>query len=251
MQRLTDEQIRSMFWLDEPEQWGWRGLSLLIPSIVTALGLFAFAVLAFSFTELHQLPDTFRRWLVVVGAFTLAAGGEVGTVFGVIEVYRKEARNAWDWSALVVSCCATFGAFLLAFAALLGVNATWSAGVRAWGPIAQGVLVALDGYGLFVELGLYLSSYDARVRKWRAEYTQFKREMLQGVYAHQHSTPAQDIGVTQHTSTPAQHTSTSNNGRLVCPHCGATHNTRGAPFTDIGLKRHITRCTRVMEEVTQ
>ena len=167
------------FWMEKPRMLGWRGLSLLLPSLVTAVGLCAFAVLAFSFTELTVLPEQFRTALVLTGAFALAMGGEVGTVFSVVEIYRKPERNFWDWSALVVSGAATFGAFLLAFAALLGVNSTWGPTVRMYGPIAQGILTAMDGYGLFVELGQYLGTYDVRMHNWQWAYDDYRKAQTQ------------------------------------------------------------------------
>jgi hypothetical protein len=66
-----------------------------------AVGFCAFAVLAFSFTELATLPATFRRWLVIVGSFALAIGGEVGTLAATIEIFRKRNKaEVWDWLAV-------------------------------------------------------------------------------------------------------------------------------------------------------
>lgn len=85
------------FYLDRPQMLGVRGWSLLIPSILAAIGFCAFAVLAFSFTELQSLPATFRRWLVIVGSFSLAIGGEVGTLSATVEIFRKRKRaEIWD-----------------------------------------------------------------------------------------------------------------------------------------------------------
>jgi hypothetical protein len=168
----------SDFWMEKPRALGWRGLSLLIPSLITAVGLCSFAVLAFSFTELQTLPPQFKKALVLSGAFSLALGGEVGTVFSVIEIYRKAHRSAQDKWALFISGSATIGAFLLAFAALLGVNAGWSDTVREWGPIAQGILTAMDGYGLFVELGLYLGTYDERRKFYEFKREEFRQALM-------------------------------------------------------------------------
>ena len=152
-----------------------RYWSLLIPAAFSALGFFAFAVMAFSFTEMALLPIGFRRGLVVVGAFSLAIGGEIGTLSNTIEVYRKSQTsrrdgyaeaNRWDWAGLVISLFATLGEFLIAFAALLGVSATWSSVVQMWGPIALGLMAALDAYVGFMEVGFYLASYDKRQVRW-------------------------------------------------------------------------------------
>lgn len=167
------------FYLDRPAMLGVRGWSLLIPSILAAIGFCAFAVLAFSFTELQSLPATFRRWLVIVGSFALAIGGEVGTLSGVVEVFRKRKRaEVWDWLAIVISAAATMAAFVLSFAALLGVNATWSEVVKLYGPIVLGVLAAFDAYSGFAEVGMYLSTYDDRMTEWQAQFDAFRRETL-------------------------------------------------------------------------
>lgn len=185
-------ETKTTFWKRPPAQPGHdlRFWSLLIPAAFSALGFCAFGVLAFSFTEL-QLLGSLRTWLVVIGAVSLAIGGEVGTLGATIEVYRKsqvlktkqrkdrqsgETRTIeysdavwWDWVGLVVSLCATFLEFVIAFAALLGVNATWGPTVRLYGPIVLGVMSALDAYVNFMEVGLYLSQYDKRYKKWEEE----------------------------------------------------------------------------------
>ena len=103
----------------------------------------------------------------MIGSFSLAFGGEVGTLANVVEIFRKNGQaQAWDWIGLAVSMLSTLAAFVLAFAALLGVQATWGATVKLYGPIVLGVLAALDAYAGFMEVGLYLSQYDARVLEW-------------------------------------------------------------------------------------
>ena len=139
---------------------GWRGYSLLIPSILSAIGLFCFAVLAYSFTELQSLDAGFRRWLVIVGAFTLAAGSEIGTLANVVDIYRKGGPRTWDWLALTFSLLTTIASFVLAFAALLLRDLLWITGALNYGAVVLGILAALDSYGGFMELGLYLSSRD-------------------------------------------------------------------------------------------
>lgn len=167
------------FYLEKPKMLGVRGWSLLIPSILAAVGFCAFAVLAFSFTELQSLPEAFRRWLVIVGSFALAIGGELGTLSATIEVFRKRKHaEAWDWLALAISALATMAAFVLSFAALLGVNATWSEVVKLYGPIVLGVLAAFDAYAGFAEVGMYLSTYDERMTEWQQAFDTFRRETL-------------------------------------------------------------------------
>ena len=108
--RITEQD----FYLDKPKMLGVRGWSLLIPSILAAIGFCAFAVLAFSFTELESLPAAFRRGLVIVGSFTLAIGGEMGTLSATVEIFRKRSKaEVWDWLALAISAMATVAAFIL------------------------------------------------------------------------------------------------------------------------------------------
>lgn len=152
--------------MTKPRALDTRGLSLLIPSILSAVGLFCFAVLAYSFTELHSLPAEFRRGLVVVGALTLAAGSEIGTLATVVDIYRKGGPRTWDWIALFFSLCTTVASFVLAFAALLLSNLQWVTAALDYGAVVLGVLAALDSYGGFMEFGLYLNSHDARLDQW-------------------------------------------------------------------------------------
>lgn len=169
------------FWMPKPSALGWRGLSLLIPALGSSVGFFCFAVLAFSFTEFEALPATFRRGMVLVGAFSLAFGSEFGTLSNVIDIYRKQQQSAWDWAALIISGISTFMSFLLAFATLLNVKATWSTSMQLYGPVILGILAALDSYGGFMEFGLYLNTYDKRFKQWQEAFLEFKRGALHGV----------------------------------------------------------------------
>ncbi len=167
------------FWLEKPTMMGLRGWSLLIPAAASSIGFFCFAVLAFSFTELSTLPADFRMALVLVGSFSLAFGSEVGTLSSVVEIYRKGERlGRWDKLALLISVLSTVGAFVLAFATLLGVKATWGVVVQLYGPVVLGLLAALDSYGGFMEFGLYLNGFDKRMQSWQRQFSDFKREHL-------------------------------------------------------------------------
>lgn len=164
------------FYLDRPSVLGWRGVSLLVPAVASAVGFFAFAVLGFGFTELGALPQWFRTGLVLVGAFALALGGEIGTLSNTVEIFRKHGRQTvWDWGSLAISVLATLAGFLLAFSALLGARARWADWLQLYGPVLLGMLAALDSYGGFVEFGLYLNSYDERMQVWRDQFEQWKR----------------------------------------------------------------------------
>jgi len=164
------------FYLEKPRPMGWRGWSLLLPSIVSAIGFTCFASIGFGFVEMDALGAGFRQTVVLLGAFSLAIGGEMGTVAQTVELFRKrDAARAWDWAGLVISVLASLSAFILAFAALLGVRATWGATVQMYGPIVLGCLAALDAYGGFMSTGLYLATFDERMNEWRAAYERFSR----------------------------------------------------------------------------
>lgn len=172
-EQVIKKLVRMGYLHPRPKFMGIRALSLLIPSIAAAIGFFAFAVLSFSFTELTTLPEDFRKYLVLVGSFALAFGGEIGTLTATVEIFRKretKTTSLWDWIALVVSGIASTASFILAFATLLGVKATWSETVQIYGPIVLGILAMLDAYGGFVEFGEYLGSFDNRLEDWRKEY---------------------------------------------------------------------------------
>lgn len=163
--------MKGTFWLPKPKSPGKdiRAWFLGIPCFASAVGFCAFAILAYSFTELQTLPADFRTNLVILGALTLAIGGEIGTLACVIEIYRKVClgdQTIWDWIALVLSLAATLAAFILSFAALLGAQASWSRNVQIWGPIGLGICAALDAYAGMLELGLLVGSFDKRVREW-------------------------------------------------------------------------------------
>ncbi len=195
--------------MNKPRALGWRGLSLLLPSILSAIGLFAFAVLAYSFTELRSLPAEFRRWLVIVGAFTLAAGSEIGTLFAVVDIYRKGGPYTWDWIALFFSLCTTVASFILAFAALLLRDLAWVTVALNYGAVVLGVLAALDSYGGFMEFGLYLNSYDSRLDLWErrsvAEAERHER-MLDIIKLPDGVTSVEAIPWPQAQSQPQEHT---------------------------------------------
>ena len=163
--------MKGKFWLPKPKAPGndIRAWFLGIPCFASALGFCAFAILAYSFTELQTLPPEFKTNLVIFGALTLAIGGEIGTLACVIEIYRKVClgdQTVWDWIALVLSLAATLAAFILSFAALLGAQASWSRNVQIWGPIGLGICAALDAYAGMLELGLLVGSFDKRIREW-------------------------------------------------------------------------------------
>ena len=168
------------FWKAEPKSPNKdvRSWSLLIPAIASVIGFFFIGVLAWGFTHIESVPGLVRN-STIIGAFALAFGGEVGTLATTVEIFRK-ARSGetvwWDWVGLAVSWAATAGAFVLAFALLLGEKASWSNVVQIWGVIVLGMLYALDAYAGFMQYGFYLASYDKRRKRWESELGTYIRK---------------------------------------------------------------------------
>lgn len=176
---MTTKNNEVTFWLEKPKALGWRGVSLLVPCIASVIGFCSFGVLGFSFTELATLPQGFRTGLVLLGSFSLAVGGEVGTLSSVIEMFRVgEKLRKWDKVALVISVLATVSSFLLAFSALLGATNTWASWLKVYGPVLLGVISALDAYGSLLEMGQYLNTFDKRMKQWQTAFEQFKKEQV-------------------------------------------------------------------------
>ena len=160
----------------------WRTLGLATPAILGVVGLMAFAILAYSFKELQLFNEYIRANIVIWGAVALAIGGEVGTLFTNIEIFRKVAKgtvNKWDWTAFATSVSATILAFLLAAAKLLEADVFWSDLIKQWGQILLIVVSALDQYAGQMELGLYMGSYDQRMHEWEVGFHAWLRQMAE------------------------------------------------------------------------
>lgn len=181
--QLTEAEKQSHFYLPRPRLLGFRSWSLLVPSLFSALGFGAFAVLAYSFTEVRNLPVAFRRIIILVGAFSLAIGAELGTLPAIVEIFRKAGSKGihtvrtWDWIGLGISLVATIMSFIFAFATILGEATNWSRSMQVWGSIAIGLAAALDSYVNFAEFGLYLSTFDDRIEAWDRQYASWRKEM--------------------------------------------------------------------------
>jgi len=169
---------KSNFYLPEPKRptrdpYAWL---LVGTSFAVALGFCLFAVLAYAFEELHNIP--FRTELVVYGAWALAIGGELSTPVCVFEIYRKlgtDDHSWWDWVALFASGLATLVVLLLATASLLNIDANWPELVKVYGPVLLMFAAALDGYAGFMECGLYLRRYDRRYHDWEEKYREWSK----------------------------------------------------------------------------
>ena len=157
-----------------------RAWGLAMPAVMGVVGLGAFALLAYTFKELDLIGQTIRSHIVLWGAVALAVGGEVGTLFTNLEIFRKvrqDQATKWDWSGLITSMLATVLAFLLAAARLLGADVVWSDFIKTWGQIVLILVSALDQYAGQMELGLYIGSYDTRHDEWEKDYHDWLEKM--------------------------------------------------------------------------
>ena len=149
---------RTAFWKPQPrEPWSdWRMHSMLIPVLVSAVGLFITGIFSFAFSDIVVIPGPTQSWMVIAGSALIIFGAELNTPFTTIEVFRKILRqeaNAWDTSALVVSLVGTVVNLLVTFASRLSLAAAWKGLLLNWGPLLAGFAVACDYYGALVELG--------------------------------------------------------------------------------------------------
>jgi len=158
--------------------------SLLLPSIVGAIGFFCYATIAFALVELANVPPAFHYTLVIIGAPCVAFAAEMGTPASVVEVLRKKGMGKhlqfWDKAALVISICTTCTAFLMAFVNLLVLEVWWADVVRLYGPAVLALVAGLDSYMLFGEFGLALAEYDGGLQTWHKEKYEPWLEWLAG-----------------------------------------------------------------------
>lgn len=159
------------FWMQQPKppRSDPRAWSLAIPSCLSAVGFVCFAILGYSFKEFRVLPDLFRTTIVLIGAISIAAGGELGTVTTTVEIFRKHRASEvvwWDWGSLVISAMTTICAALVAASYLPEATGGWVLAMQANGPVALMILAPVDAYFGFIELGLYMGEYDERVIAW-------------------------------------------------------------------------------------
>jgi len=161
------------YWKPEPQLWDWAFWSLLLPAAIWVLGVIVYGAEALKATNLLWSKQGIGSTLMVVG-------GESGTLFTVMEVYRKsrsEETTAWDWSGLFVSLVSTLGVMLVIFTRQTELVAAWIEPVRSWGPLALLLCSALDFYANVIELGYYRASFEQRWENWnKSRWNHLQRE---------------------------------------------------------------------------
>lgn len=168
------------YYIKKPRKWLDLHLwGLALPAVIGVVGLAAFGLLAYSFRELTAVEGAWRSGAVMTGAIGLAVGGEIGTLFTNVEIYRKVIKGQatkWDWAALIISLSATFFAFLLASARLLMDDIEWQTFARSWGQAILILVSALDQYAGQMELGLYIGSFDLRYKTWEDGFHEWMKD---------------------------------------------------------------------------
>jgi hypothetical protein len=273
-QAITTREYLSKeaFYLPEPlpPEKDKRARQLRWPIYASLIGLFCLAVLGYSFVELSVMPPGFHTALVIVGAFALAGGSELGTYATVNEVFRKVGAGlakVWDWLALLASLSATVFSLLLAYGTLMDVKSAWPEFITLWGPLIVVLSTAFDAYAGMCEHGLYCSSYDERHREWQSKYHAWCESMAHanglafdrtpGAYATAdgaqialsptdealHWPQEQTPSVAQALEQLAQATHSGNGRSHACPYCGATANASGQPFaSQQAVSAHLRFC---------
>jgi hypothetical protein len=155
------DKIRE-WWKPEPRLWDWAFWSLLCPAAIWVLGVIVYGAQALM---AQALTWDRQGW----GSFLMVIGGESGTLFTVMEVFRKSKSsdaNGWDWSGIFVSLVSTLGVLLVIFTRQTELAAPWIEPVRNWGPLLLLLCSALDFYANVIELGYYRASFEERWEKW-------------------------------------------------------------------------------------
>jgi hypothetical protein len=132
-----------------------------------------FGMFAVGFTELRNMPDSARFVIVLVGAIAIPAGGELGTVSSVIEIFRKHYHNRGttrlDWIGLCVSMVSSMVGLVLSWAYLLETDLVWTDEVKIWGPLVYGMFCVADFVFSLLEMGAYIGEKEREFDKWRVK----------------------------------------------------------------------------------
>ncbi|MDY7080478.1 MAG: hypothetical protein SXV54_26665 [Chloroflexota bacterium] len=230
---VVEELVRAGLLHPRPRAMGVRGWSLLLPSVIQVAGLCAFGAVAWAFTEAGSLSQS-RITLVIVGSFSIAVGGGIGSLPVTVECFRKGLHSWADWCALVVSGVASLVETFVALSFLGGFEIANSIPRIA----AMSLLAVLDACFGMAEFGQYLAGHDDRLGEWKQEY---------------------DVAVKQYYSLPTPATYAvatgkdaytkplpqSNGDKHVCPYCGTSAGRDGRPFkSSQAVSAHLRGCEK-------
>ena len=159
------EQKRS-YWKPQPKPWDFIAVLLLASAAASSLGFILFVSQAFI-----GGADGNALWVRQVGGWLLAIGGEGGTLFATLEIFRKQQSEsdrvtAWDWGGLVVSALATLSGLTLAYIPTVPITEGWLLWIQQRGALALLPMAVLDYYSTIMELGYRQASFGKRWESW-------------------------------------------------------------------------------------
>jgi len=178
------------FYVPKPKLLDFGTISILIPVIVSSLGLFLMSVEAMVFVQFKSLPENMRFYVSIASAFFMAFGGEVGTISNTVEVFRKyiqskmsvkfewEVVTIWDWTGLGVSAAATLLAMFIASSTRPDNITDWTQIFSEWLIIPLMIVAVGDVYAGMMELGLRLGTFELRMREWIVREEEWRQQKI-------------------------------------------------------------------------
>ena len=153
----------------DPMMW-----ALFSPAFVWIIGAAIYGGEAIRARDIQAATDGLGSWMMVIG-------GEVGTIFVVIEVFRKLLNEDHGWierlfdiGGLAISMIATLGVVAVPFARQTSIVHEWVNLVRTYGPLVLLVCSVFDFYANGMEAGFYLMTFAQRWEKWNQDKRTFQ-----------------------------------------------------------------------------
>ena len=154
------------YWKPEPRPQDLITIMLLLSAIASSAGFILFVSQAFI-----GGADGDALWVRQVGGWLLAIGGEGGTLFATLEIFRKQQSESdhvtvWDWGGLVVSALATLSGLTLAYIPTVPITEGWLLWLQQRGALILLPMSVLDYYSTIMELGYRQASFGKRWETW-------------------------------------------------------------------------------------
>lgn len=217
--------MKGRYWKPEPKLWDFVSILLLISAVASAAGFVLFVSQAFI-----GGADGDALWVRRIGGWLLALGGEGGTLFATLEIFRKQQSEqdtvtAWDWGGLVTSALATLSGLVLAYIPIMQFEQlSW---IQMYGALLLLPVSVLDYYSTLMELGYRQSSFSKRWEAWNDSKHIWEMKEHRRAVGEQPSM--------QEEQPPAP----------MCKHCGATEDKAGKPWSSPrALRAHEAWCKR-------
>lgn len=154
------------YWKPQPKPWDFIAILLLASAIASSAGFILFVSQAFI-----GGADGDALWVRQIGGWLLAIGGEGGTLFATLEIFRKQQSEsdhvtAWDWGGLIVSALATLSGLTLAYIPTVPITESWLLWLQQRGALILLPMSVLDYYSTIMELGYRQASFGKRWEAW-------------------------------------------------------------------------------------